>query len=318
VVEWSSRLARFGRMDDFIVSFLGEGTRLLPIICASAGVWLLVQKLTVPVAHRIFPSYVASVRAVAMAKATEKQKKTEARGGGGELQQQQHNNKEIGLVAASAALDDLSIRCTAMIFSCVASYGAMKLTLNPPPNFEQDLFFASSPQSSFYCAVAAGYFLWDLPVCLTRGYGAGFLVHAVGALGAELITLQPVCQPVMSWAHLFELSTPFLNARLMMIASGHTKSALFRICEMSFFLVFFATRIAYGLPKSWDFISRTFRDVFGGASSLAAIGGARSVTLALTACGISSVMCVLNAYWFAKIVKVGFGLQGRSTKAKKP
>jgi len=297
-VEWSRNWASFGRMDDPLVSLFGDGARMIPLAFASAGVWLLLQKLTVPVCMVLAPSFVRSVKEVAIAKSIAKKRaKSSTR-------------------AATAALNDLGVRGVAFVFSCVASYGAVKLTFaDPPPSFEQDMFFAATPESTFYCAVAAGYFLWDLPMCLAYGYGFGFLLHAVSALLAEIIALHPLLQPVMSWAHLFELSTPFLNARLLMIACGRTKSLFFRLCEATFFFTFFAVRIVYGYFKSWGFITYTARDLLSDSSLIRNAGGTRLVVMAWTAITISTTLCVLNAFWGFGIVKLGLGI-GSKAKVK--
>jgi len=297
VVEWSRGLAaHLGAVDVRIVNIFGEGVQMLPLVIVSTLCWFVVQFSVVPLCNLLAPSFVDAVKGIAEAKArrTKQADKTPA-------------------VMARSMMNDLGVRTVALVFSCVASYGAIKLALYPPPMFDQDMFFAAAPEALFYCAVAAGYFVWDVPVSLYHRYGAGFLLHAVSCLIVECIAIHPLMQPVMSWAHLYELSTPFLNVRLMMIASGHTKGRIFKACEMSFCIVFFLTRIVYGYYKSWGFVTHAVADLLSD-KSLIAKQGPLYVPMAWLAVSICTLLAFLNTFWFSRIAMLGLG--GSSKKRK--
>jgi len=290
-VAWSRSLNLFSGA----AAVLGEGAGVLPLILISASIWLAVQFSMVPLLRLVAPSYVQAVERVASEKAKE-------------------SNRETPEVAVKSAMNDIGVRSCAFIFSTILSYGALVLTLNPPPEFVKDPDFGSTAYATFYCALAAGYFVWDLPITVIFGYGGGFLMHAIGCLSVEVIGLHPFAQDVVTFAHLFELSTPFLNARLLMIASGHTNSVFFKFCEAGFALVFFCVRILYGFAKSFAFARRVVVDLLSGDTQVVARKGAAFVPIAVLAVVLCVALCGLNAFWFSKIIKMATGKKGSKHK----
>jgi hypothetical protein len=281
-VEWSRSLGLFKGTP--VVELLGEGADVLPIVFASALTWFVMQMLYLPICRIAAPSFVSAVETVAKGKA-----------------------KGSVDIAIRDAHRDVGVRICALVFSTWLSYGAIRLNLDTPPQFVEDPHFSSSPYATFFCAVAAGYFVWDLPVCLIYGYGPGFLLHAVGCLFVELVALHPFNQVVMNFSHLFELSTPFMNFRILMISSGHTNSMLFSICEVCFCLSFLVVRIFYGYYKTYGFVARVATDLLSDQSQIAIRKGAAFVPIAWASCIMAVVLCMLNGFWLVKIVKMATG-----------
>lgn len=286
-VEWSRGLQCCGRARPL----LGEGAEVLPIVLCAALAWLLLQLLAVPLGRAVAPQFVQSVRDTAWSKA---RSKSHALAG---------DPAEEMLAAERAALADVGVRAAALAFSCYACFGSARLLLVPPESFGADPLFASDPVAQYYCAVAAGYFVWDVPVCIWYGYGPAFVVHAVTMLLVEFTALHPFYQSIMTTAHLFELSTPFLNFRQFCIASGRTDSRLFLASNVAFSLTFFFVRIVYGYPISFQFVYRVVSDLGGGSSQILERKGVLFVPAAWFSVCMCCALCVLNGFWFSQIVQ---------------
>ncbi|KAF2632056.1 hypothetical protein BU25DRAFT_436858 [Macroventuria anomochaeta] len=97
---------------------------------------------------------------------------------------------------------------------------------------------------------AAGYFLWDLQVCLQhfRICGAGALVHATGCSGYNVHWLQQ--KPFGNYYGLsfilYELSTPFLNVHWFCDKLGLTGSKPQLYDGIALLFTFFACCIVWG------------------------------------------------------------------------
>lgn len=282
-VEWSRSLELFGDTPRVI---LGEGAGLIPLIFVSAFGWLVVQMLAVPIYRIFIPDFVRDVETVARRRAEE-------------------SKKQQPEVAVKQARNDTAVRTVALVFSLFISQGSLALTWNPPQEVIADPDFGSSPQGSFYCAIAAGYFAWDIPITVFYGYGPGFMFHALAGLVLEMVGIHPFSQVVMSWANLFELSTPFLNMRMLLISSGRTGSLLFKFCERAFAAVFLFIRIIFGVYKAWEFISHVTVDLLSNESVIIRAKGQHFTIVAWTSVVLCFCMNVLNFYWFSKIVNLG-------------
>lgn len=277
-VEWSRNL----HCCDGASVFLGEGAHLLPITAILIVFWFAAQHSVVPVLRLVHPAFVEAVRKVAREKAKDKPEKAER-----------------------DALRDVGVRAVALIFAVIMSYSALVLRASPPREWEKEPDFAGTPFASFYCAVSVGYFVWDLYVTVVYGYGGGFLFHAIGGLAVEAIALHPYAQEITSFAHLFELSTPFLNLRLLLISSGWTSSLFFKICENGFGITFLVFRILFGWAVSFAFVKRVVLDLSqGNASRVVLQKGSAFVPVAILAVTLCVTLGMLNGFWFLKIVRM--------------
>jgi len=271
-----------------LLDYLGGGTEVLHIVFLSALVWWAVQLLAVPFYSAVMPSYIRDVKAIARAKAKD-------------------SSEEAAIAAETETLADISVRTVAMVFSMVVSYGAVRLTLDPPPQFEQEPFAASSPFATFYCAIAAGYFVWDVVVTVYYGYGAQFLGHAVVMLMVELIALHPFNQYIMSFSHLFEISTSFMNWRHLMLVGGRQKSIFFAPVELIFGLVFMSIRILYGYTKSFLYVKDQMVGIYGQGAAIVKAKGEMFVPVAWLTVALCISLCALNGYWFWLIAQKAMG-----------
>ena len=71
--------------------------------------------------------------------------------------------------------------------------------------------------------VAIGYFAWDLFICVRYGFGVAFFIHAVLCLSLYSYAVGTVPPFLLYYGCVFlvwEVSTPFLNARHLMKAAG--------------------------------------------------------------------------------------------------
>ena len=118
------------------------------------------------------------------------------------------------------------------------------LTVNP---------IHATSDASYTCIVlAAGYFLYDVFICITRFQenGFAFSLHAVVCCFAyctAIVTghLHHVGAGFLMW----EFSTPFLYVRWVMLKAGLGNSKMMPVANYAFVLAFFACRIVYGPSK---------------------------------------------------------------------
>lgn len=289
-MEWSRGLGLFRGT---VAEHLGEGAEVLPIVLISALGCLLVQHLVLPLFELLAPSYLKAVRDQAKAKAQRPGSDSETDG----------KLDSRACRAESEALTDIGVRFVALLFSAFVSYGALRLTFDPPPQFESNPISSSSPYAVFYCAVAAGYFLWDVVITVYYRYGGQFLTHAVAMLLVELIALHPFNQFVMSFSHLFELSSFPLNVRNLLIAGGRTRSSFFSWNEMAFGLSFFCVRIVYGYYKSFEYVTTNVRFLLGSESLISKHKGPFFVPVAWLSIALCLSLCSLNGFWFWLMVR---------------
>lgn len=98
---------------------------------------------------------------------------------------------------------------------------------------------------------------------------------------------------------LFEASTPFMHARLSLIAADAAKGPLFSVVQLLFAATFFATRIAYGYWRCllwWISVER-----------LLAAGAIHSVPMLRVYQAACIFLCGLNGFWFSKMLAMAFG-----------
>jgi len=103
--------------------------------------------------------------------------------------------------------------------------------------------------------LAAGYFLYDVILCITRfnENGVAFSIHAVIcciAFSTAIVTgqLHHIGAGFLFW----EASTPFLYFRWVLLKTGLAESKyLMPLANYSFILAFFCCRVVYGPRKYW-------------------------------------------------------------------
>lgn len=166
---------------------------------------------------------------------------------------------------------------------------------------------------------AAGYFLWDLLVCVrwVGVFGWGMLAHAVAALVVFSLGFRPFVNFYGPTFILYELSSPFLNMHWFFDKLHMTGSRAQWYNGILLLASFFSCRLLWGTYQSL----RVYQDVWAGlhhagfptserADDEAAADvmkfakeGSVPVWLACTYLGSNVVLNTLNFYWFGKMIE---------------
>lgn len=189
---------------------------------------------------------------------------------------------------------DLHVRVSATIHAIVVCYGSILLMLNPGEALTKDEVNGYEPRAQLYIGIAMGYFIWDTCVCVWYNWGWGFLLHAVFCTVLYGCAAQPFLHYAATLFLLFELSTPLLHLRWLLLQLKQADTVLFKATNYGFALCFFVVRLVLGIPLSWKFVQRPcwFDD---GGSNL-------HFSAVLMSVG-NLTLNVLNVFWFVQMVK---------------
>lgn len=140
--------------------------------------------------------------------------------------------------------------------------------------------------------IALGFFLLDLVLCLwyLKVFGVGFLVHAVSCVFVYGVCLYNYFVPYYSiWVLQWEISTPFLNIRYMLLQTNRTHTVLFLAMNLIFAGSFFLTRIVGNIWLASQFYVEAYH---------------RGLPFKQTAfiCALNTTLFFLNCFWFYKII----------------
>lgn len=210
---------------------------------------------------------------------------------------------------------DFDIHIVSMVQAFVSLYILWPVLFLP--NFTYNIATYQNDYCSMITSLSAGYFVWDLIVCLKyiHIYGLQFLIHAIVALYGSLVPLMPVCQVWVPKFLVYEASTPFVNINwyIMQLTSSQPGSnlkpasvpmwfnALNGICLM---VVFFVIRIIWGNCAQMMYFYQMFKyrhDMTNLKQNLCYV-------LAL----VTLVLNMLNFFWFFKMVKIAKKLAGNN------
>ncbi|XP_078571984.1 TLC domain-containing protein 4-B-like [Branchiostoma floridae x Branchiostoma japonicum] len=118
------------------------------------------------------------------------------------------------------------------------------------------------------------------------------LHHVVGIWGCHNVIAQPAALYFAnSWA-LFELSTPFINMRLILNALGHKRSQLYKVNGVAMLVVFFLCRVST-IPMFFGLIPHIK------TGEVYKLGTGLLVNIFV----LSPILYMLNIFWFIKICK---------------
>ncbi|QLL33751.1 hypothetical protein HG536_0F00760 [Torulaspora globosa] len=163
-------------------------------------------------------------------------------------------------------------------------------------------------------ALAVGYFLWDLLVCVRHFnlYGFEFLAHAASSLYVFMLSLKPFCQAWVPKFLLFEASTPFVNNNwfIAQLSRGASKPVVpmwvNALNGLLLLVTFFSVRILWG---------------FVGVSILAfqmwKVRTALPVIQSAILCALNMILNTLNLFWFYKMLKLAKKMANGSSRAAK-
>jgi len=111
---------------------------------------------------------------------------------------------------------------------------------------ELDRLYGFSDRANLLFAHSCGFFLWDIFVCLGASkIDVGFLCHAIACFVCYLFGQYPYLHYWGVRFLLYELSTPFLNAMLIMRQLGY-QGTLHDVLKNLFGYTFLVVRIFYG------------------------------------------------------------------------
>jgi len=181
------------------------------------------------------------------------------------------------------------------------------------PELRRDKLYASNAHSTACIVYAAGYFLYDIYICTARfgENGHQFLLHAVlccAAYGYPILTghLHYVGACFLMW----ELSTPFLYLRWVLLKTNRGDGPLMKPANVAFVLVFFACRVVYGPYMSWDFWATTAQELAAPRHGGIPVGVIYSYRTAMF------ILNGLNYFWFSQMMKIVLGFGGKKAHKK--
>jgi hypothetical protein len=194
----------------------------------------------------------------------------------------------------AATRADWDVRVVSTLFStgiCVAS-----LLLLDHPDVVGDPLYAVHPPTQTLSAVATGYFLWDMGVCLFYWdvYDASFAAHGAACFLVYLFSLRPFLTRFSPAYLLFEMSTVPLNLNWFLQTVGLADSWVRRANGVLLLATYFGVRVGFGLYQSVRF----FQLVLGEA-------GRSAPVLLIAYYALANVFLNgLNVVWFTKMVRV--------------
>ncbi|KAI5955812.1 hypothetical protein KGF54_001314 [Candida jiufengensis] len=207
---------------------------------------------------------------------------------------------------------NFDVHITSMV-QCFISIGLLIPHFNNP-HFQNRLndpinsLLGSTPFGTLLASLTAGYFIWDLFICLKyyKLFGIGFLLHAIAALYAMGCAFIPYCQPWGAAFLSFELSTPFVNLNWFAshLPVGTFSDKFIIINGLLLMIVFFFVRIIWGIYA----VIQMGNDML---YSLDQINLFIPFSILLMNFGLN----LLNIYWFYKMVKIAMKkANGNKTK----
>lgn len=181
----------------------------------------------------------------------------------------------------------------------------------------EDRVYSYTPYGGFVNALALGYFVWDIYVCLKHldMFGVGFAIHGIGAGFVFLQCMRPFLIRYQPHFILFELSTPFLNVNWFAshLPEGTIPFKYQKINGIFLLATFFSVRILWGFYQAFSVLS----DLFLGASDYERV---HPLWVSIGVCVSNLSLDTLNVYWFYKMVRLARRAlaSGSGSAAKKP
>lgn len=166
---------------------------------------------------------------------------------------------------------------------------------------QADRVYGYTPYAGFVTAMAMGYFIWDVYVCVRfySMFGFGFALHGFAAAFVFLQSMRPLLIPYSPHFLLFEASTPFLNVNWFAshLPEGTIPFWIQKINGLFLLATFFSIRIIWGFYQA----SNIVKDLFFG---YAAFDRVHPLWSAIGVCAANLSLDVLNIYWFYKMLRL--------------
>jgi len=221
------------------------------------------------------------------------------------------SNMVFGTVGCYKSLEpklqhDWDTRVVGIVHALIQSVGCLQVLAALEPTLSVD-FDGYNWSSQRQIAIALGFFVWDLIVCVVQ-WELPFVAHAAACCLVYFFCSWP--QPFIQYSGcfflLFELSTPFLHCRGIMLLAKTTDNLVFTACHYMFPIVFFLVRIVAGVPVSYFWFLDMIELVWSGKANYPLI----AVCYML----LNLLLNGLNLFWFSIIAQKALGM--RSKKAK--
>lgn len=201
---------------------------------------------------------------------------------------------------------------TVSYVQCVVTFWSIAPTLLLPMNLS--LVSYQNELATMASALAMGYFLWDLYICVRHYslYGFEFLAHALSSLYVFTLGLKPYCQAWIGKFLLFEASTPFVNnnwfiAQLSKSSSRTVVPDWFNVANGLLLLgTFFSVRILWGFVAVSILLCQMWKE----RHELPVVQSAILLSLNL-------ILNTLNLFWFRKMLRLAKKMVSRSSSGAK-
>jgi len=156
---------------------------------------------------------------------------------------------------------------------------------------DRDRAFGWHPQTGRMCAMACGYFFWDIIEVLYSDAGISFLIHGLACFCIFGMGFRPFIHYYGVRSLLWEASTPFLNIHWWLDKTDRTGSLAQMINGILLLITFFFSRIVYGSWITWNFWQTLYavREQFSTIALLIYVVGNGSLN-------------VLNWIWLSKMI----------------
>ncbi len=205
-------------------------------------------------------------------------------------------------------MHELALQSNSMLHACVVSVMALYALLSGGA-FVDDKLFGSSELVSFIFALSVGYFVWDLLLLLRSDKReVVYVFHHLCGILVYSIARWPFLQYSALACLLYELSTPFLCMRSILLTLGLKGSRRLLLIERVFAVSFVLCRILFGLPVSLQGILLGGRAAFEGRLPY--------VSHYLIILAANCIINGLNLFWLSKIYKMALKGGSGSAKAK--
>ncbi|GBG30464.1 Transmembrane protein 56 [Hondaea fermentalgiana] len=195
---------------------------------------------------------------------------------------------------------DEKVHWNAMVLSFVHSVTVSclcsSLVLFPDESIEIDRAYGRSERAMLAFSISCGFFLYDTKNCFkSTGPQWPYIFHHVACFFCYNFVQYPFLQYYAVRFLLFELSTPFMNIRSLMLLLGRKGTPLFQAIERSFALSFLIVRILMGVPLSLF--------AFYDAYVLYESGKQHSTPVMAYFCFANAGLNALNLFWMSTMVQ---------------
>ncbi|KAJ1729434.1 hypothetical protein LPJ61_003520 [Coemansia biformis] len=178
------------------------------------------------------------------------------------------------------------------------------------PALNGDKMDGTNRAFEWYLAVALGYYVWDLTLCIRdyAQYGLMYAIHGgLGVFGLLILTseqLQFYAFPYL----LPELSSIFLHARHLLKYAGHTGGIVYKANFAVFLVTYVATRVGFEAYYSVILVATVTRGETG------AVFYPYAVFFAV----LGITLTVLNTIWLRQIINAAYYTLAKQPTKKRP